>query len=155
MFESARMIVILIHFGYIIQYITVQVMQRVQAKIKYHPLRSSPLPPQIIHNHIPPNSNPTIPKPHHLALMRINHRRLRSEILINRINEQKLPRQLILLALPFPTARKKRVQCAAEHSQRRVEDTNVLPENGRRRQCIQRHRTRITRLIPHQRTQEV
>lgn len=69
--------------------------------------------------------------------MRINHRRLRGQILINRINKQQLTRQLILLALSFPTAREKRVQCAAEHSQRRVEDTNVLPEDGCRGQCVQ------------------
>lgn len=69
--------------------------------------------------------------------MRINHRRLRSEIFINRVNKQQLTRQLILLALSFTTARKNGMQCAAEHSQRRVEDTNILPENSRRRQCVQ------------------
>ena len=69
--------------------------------------------------------------------MRIDHRRLRSQILIDRIDEQQLTRQLIILALlPFTTAREKGMQCAAEHSQRRVKYTDILPESGRRRQCI-------------------
>lgn len=68
--------------------------------------------------------------------MCINHRRLRSEILTDRVYEQKLTRQLVLLAFPFTTAREKCMQCAAEHSQRRVKYTDILPESGRRRQCI-------------------
>lgn len=90
--------------------------------------------------------------------MRVNHSRLRREILINRVNEHHLPRRLllsILLALAAPAAGEHVCYHAAEHGQRRVEDADVFAEYVRRGERVEGDWAGETGLIAHQGAQEI
>lgn len=110
------------------------------------------LPFQIVHSHIPPNGNPPPPEPDHLTLMPLHHSRLRGQPLPNRTNKQQ-PRRTHLRTPLFPA--KQIPQHAQHHRPRRIQHTDILAQHRRRRQRIQRHGTRKTLFIHHQRAQEM
>lgn len=116
------------------------------------------LPLQVIDSHISPNSDPPPPEPNHLTLMAVDHSRQRSQPLIYRANKQQPHRTSRSSGLLLPRPRQpsnKVTPHTKEHGYRRIKHPRILAEHRRRSESIQRDRRSKTRLILHQRADEV
>lgn len=106
-----------------------------------------PRPPQIINNHIPPNTNPPPPKPAHLALMRRRHRLLRGSIPTNITQKHQSPRRLFPSPFfspthPTPSSSPSHArQHTLQYRKRRIQHTDVFSEDVCRGKSVQRDRT--------------
>ena len=89
-------------------------------------------PRQIINNHIPAHTNPTPSKPAHLAFMRRSHRLL-SVPKISRSTHNKQGSRKVPFLLRPPDTRDDR--------ERRVQNTEILSQDTRRRECVEFNRT--------------